>query len=180
MSRIGLKPVPLPHGVTLSVGADHADVKGPKGAVSVPVPVGITVTVDGEAARVARKNDTKPQKALHGLTRALLANAVRGDTEGYQQVMQVVGTGYKAEMGGGGLSLSLGFSHPILFPLPAGVSARVEDRNTTIILNAIDKQLLGQVTADLRRLRPPDAYKGKGIRRQDERISLKPGKTAGK
>lgn len=180
MSRIGLKPLPLPSGVTLSVGADHADVKGPKGRLSVPLPAGITVAVEGDVAHVARKNDTKPQKALHGLTRALLANAVQGVTEGYQRVMQVVGTGYRAELGAGALNLSVGFSHPVVFPLPAGVAARVEDRNTTIILTAIDKQLLGQVAADLRRIRPPDAYKGKGIRRQDERISLKPGKTAGK
>ena len=180
MSRIGLKPLPLPKGVAVSVAAEHAEIKGPKGRLSVPIPPGISVNIEGEVVRVARASDEKPRRALHGLTRALLANAVQGVSQGYERVLQIVGTGYRAEAAGDKLNLALGFSHPVVFALPTGVTARVEDRNTTIILNGIDKQLLGQVAADLRRVRPPDAYKGKGIRYRDERISLKPGKTAGK
>ena len=180
MSRIGLKPLPLPKGVAVLVAAEQAEIKGPKGRLSVPIPPGISIDIAGDVLRVARASDEKPRRALHGLTRALLANAVQGVSQGYERVLQIVGTGYRAEAAGDKLNLALGFSHPVVFALPTGVNARVEDRNTTIILTGIDKQLLGQVAADLRRVRPPDAYKGKGIRYRDERISLKPGKTAGK
>ncbi len=180
MSRIGQKPLPLPKGVSLAVGPTEAEVRGPKGALKVPIPYGISVSVADGTAHVARHNDSKPQKALHGLTRALLANAVHGVFTGYERSLQVVGTGYKAESAGKNLNLALGFSHPVVFPLPEGVTARVEDRNTTIILTGIDKQLLGQVAANLRKVRPPDPYKGKGIRYRDEHITLKPGKAAGK
>lgn len=180
MSRIGLKPLPLPKGVALTVAPTEVQVKGPKGTLTVPVPYGITIDdVDG-IAHVHRSNDSKPQRALHGLTRALLANAVQGVSAGYERALTVVGTGYKADAQGNALNLALGFSHPVVFNLPAGVSARVEDRNTTIVLSGIDKQLLGQVAADLRGIRPPDPYKGKGIRYRDENIVLKPGKAAGK
>lgn len=180
MSRIGLKPLPLPKGVSLSVGAVATDVKGPKGTLSVPVPYGISIAVEADTAKVARKDDSKPQKALHGLTRALLANAVHGVSQGYERVLDIVGTGYRAEAAPGGISLALGFSHPIVFELPAGVTARIEEKNTRIILTGIDKQQLGQVAANLRKIRPPDAYKGKGVRYKDEKIVLKPGKAAGK
>ncbi len=181
MSRIGLKPLPLPKGVTLAVGAEQAEVQGPKGTLTVPVPSGITISVEDGTAHVARKDDSKTQRALHGLTRALLANAVHGVSAGFERALQVVGTGYKVEMSGtAALNLALGFSHPVVFPLPAGITARVEDRNTGIVLTGIDKQQLGQVCANLRKLRPPDPYKGKGIRYKDETIVLKPGKAAGK
>ncbi|GAB4375445.1 MAG: 50S ribosomal protein L6 [Acidobacteriota bacterium] len=180
MSRIGLTPVTLPAGVTLTDKGGEIEVKGPKGVLTVPVADGISLKVEDGVATLSRRDDSKPQRALHGLTRALLANAVHGVTEGYERVLRVVGTGYRAEAKGNALTLSVGYSHPVEFPLPEGISARVEDRNTTIILNGIDKQKIGQVAANLRAIRPPDAYKGKGIRYRDERISLKPGKAAGK
>lgn len=180
MSRIGLKPVPLPKGVTLEVSAATASIKGPKGLLTVPVPDGISLEVVENETKVSRKDDSKTQKALHGLTRALLANAVHGVSQGYERALEIVGTGYKAEAAGTALNLSLGFSHQVHFPLPAGIAARVEDRATTIILSGIDKQLIGQVAANLRKIRPPDSYKGKGIRYRGERIVLKPGKAAGK
>jgi len=180
MSRIGLSPVPLPSGVNLKVSQTQVEVKGPKGVLQVPVAGGISVKVDGGNASCARTDDSPPQRALHGLTRALLANAVHGVTQGYERVLEIKGTGYRAEAKGDTLNLSLGFSHPVEFPLPDGISAKVEERNTVIVLNGIDKQKIGQTAADIRALRPPDAYKGKGVRYRGERISLKPGKAAGK
>lgn len=180
MSRIGMAPVSLPSGVTVNSSESTVAVKGPKGQLQIPVPEGISVSVDDGAANVKRTDDTKPQRALHGLTRALLNNAVVGVTDGYERVLEIRGTGYRAEAEGKGLKLSLGFSHPVDFPMPDGISCKVEERNTVIILNGIDKQQIGQVAANLRKLRPPDPYKGKGIRYRGERISLKPGKAAGK
>jgi large subunit ribosomal protein L6 len=180
MSRIGLAPVTLPNGVSLDSGEKAVEVKGPKGALSVPVPDGIAVKVAEGVANVSRSDDSKPQKSLHGLTRALLANAVHGVSEGYQRVLEVHGTGYRAELAGSALKLALGFSHPVDYPLPDGISAQVEERNTVIVLSGIDKQKIGQVAAELRALRPPDPYKGKGVRYRGEVIHLKPGKAAGK
>lgn len=177
MSRIGKQPVPIPQGVDVRVAPAAVTVKGPKGQLEVPVPEGIEVVIESGEAVVARRDDSKPQKSLHGLTRALLANAVHGVSQGFERVLQIVGTGYRAELSGQKLTLQLGYSHPVEFDLPAGVAAKVE-RNT-ITLSGYDKQLLGQVAADLRKLRPPDAYKGKGVRYQEERISLKAGKAAG-
>ncbi|MDQ7007002.1 MAG: 50S ribosomal protein L6 [Acidobacteriota bacterium] len=180
MSRIGNAPVALPGGVSLDMKADHVQVKGPKGNLAVPVAAGISVKVEDGVARCSRRDDSPRQRALHGLTRALLANAVKGVSEGYERTLLVVGTGYRAEAKGNGLTLSLGFSHPVEYPLPEGISARVEERNTVIVLSGIDKQKIGQVAAEIRALRPPDAYKGKGVRYKEERIHLKPGKAAGK
>lgn len=180
MSRIGLKPVTLPKGVTVDNKGITLEVKGPKGTLAVPVAAGITVTIEGPTVSFARSDDSKPQKALHGLTRALLQNAVNGVSNGYERVLTILGTGYRAEVQGSALNLALGFSHPVVFPLPQGITARVEDKNTTVILTGIDRQQIGQVAANLRALRPPDAYKGKGIRYKEEAITLKPGKAAGK
>lgn len=180
MSRIGLAPISLPGGVGLKLGDGQVEVKGPKGVLQVLVAGGITIAVEGDTARLSRADDSKKQRALHGLTRALLANAVHGVTSGYERVLQIVGTGYRCEAKGDTLNFSLGFSHPVEFPLPDGITAKVEERNTLITLNGIDKQLIGQVAANLRALRPPDPYKGKGVRFKGERISLKPGKAAGK
>ncbi len=180
MSRIGLMPLPLPNGVSLQFGREDVTVKGPKGTLQVPVPKGISVALEENTASVSRSDDSKPRRALHGLTRALLANAVHGVSEGYTTTLEIHGTGYRAEVAGSTIKLSLGFSHPVDFALPKGITAQVEERNTVLILSGIDKQQLGQVCADIRRLRPPDAYKGKGVRLRGERISLKPGKAAGK
>ncbi len=180
MSRIGYTPVPLPAGVELDIRPGVVGVKGPKGRLEVPVPDGITVKVDGSEAKLERRNDSKPQRSLHGLTRALLANAVHGVSQGYERVLEIVGTGYRGEVKGNKIVFTLGYSHPVEFELPEGITARAEERNTVIILQGIDKQKIGQVAADIRALRKPDAYKGKGIRYRGERISLKPGKAAGK
>ena len=181
MSRIGLKPLDLPNGVSLRLESEsQAEVKGPKGLLKVPVASGISVAIDGNVVTVSRRDETPQQRALHGLTRALLANAVTGVSSGYERVLEIRGTGYRAQAKGNQIELALGFSHPVVYDLPEGIAARVEERNTVIILSGIDKQQIGQVAAELRRLRPPDAYKGKGIRYRGERVSLKPGKAAGK
>lgn len=180
MSRIGSFPVPIPKGVNIEDQGESFEVKGPKGTLSVPKPEGVSMSVEDGSAALSRSNDEKKLRALHGLTRALLANAVHGVSEGYTRTLQIVGTGYRAEAKGDSLNLSLGFSHPVDFPLPEGITAKVEERNTVVILEGIDKQKIGQVAANLRALRPPDPYKGKGVRFKDERISLKPGKAAAK
>ncbi len=180
MSRIGLAPISLPSGVSLRVNTAEVEVKGPKGVLQVPVAEGIKVNDESGTVSLERRDDSRTQKALHGLTRALLANAVHGVSDGFERVLEIKGTGYKAEGGGSSLTLSLGFSHQVDFPLPDGITAKVEERGTVIFLAGIDKQKIGQVAANLRALRPPDPYKGKGIRYRGERISLKPGKAAGK
>jgi large subunit ribosomal protein L6 len=172
--------LPLPKGVSIKSSEGEVEVKGPKGVLKVPVAEGITFEEKDGTLNFSRRDETREQKALHGLTRALVANAVHGVSEGYSRTLQIIGTGYRAEVQGNALNLSLGFSHPVVFDLPEGISAKVEDRNTTVILEGIDKQQIGQVAANLRALRPPDAYKGKGVRFKDERISLKPGKAAAK
>jgi large subunit ribosomal protein L6 len=158
----------------------RAEVKGPKGTLEVPVAEPIRIEDQDGVLVVSREGEEGPIKALHGMTRALLANAVHGVTEGYERVLEVKGTGYRAEAQGQKLVLSVGYSHPIEMEMPEGISVRVEDRNTTIILSGIDKQQIGQVAANIRSTRPPDAYKGKGVRYRGEQISLKPGKAAAK
>ncbi len=178
MSRIGKLPIPIPSGVALESKVESVEVKGPKGKLSVPIPRGITVKTEDGTVFVHRADDSKPQRAFHGLTRALLANAITGVASGYERVLEIIGTGYRAEASGNKMTLALGYSHPVDFVLPEGVSAQIE-KNTVVTLAGIDKQLLGQVAANLRALRPPDAYKGKGIRYRGEQIKLKPGKAAG-
>jgi large subunit ribosomal protein L6 len=172
MSRIGRKPIPIPAGVTVA----------PKGTIRTPVPPGIRFRLQ-DGMLLAERED-KEAKALHGLARALAANAVRGVTEGYTRELDIVGIGYKAEVQGRRIIFSLGYSHPIEFPLPEGIEVRVERRNKpipeyqmTLTVSGIDKQLVGQIAANIRSLRRPDAYKGKGIRYADEVLRLKPGKT---
>lgn len=180
MSRIGLKPIPLPSGVALTPGEGAIAVAGPKGKLSVPLPGGITLALESNQAALSRRDNSKTQRALHGLTRALLANAVQGVTGGYERQLEIIGTGYRAEVAGQVIKLSLGFSHPVEFNLPLGIAAKVDDKKVVITLSGIDKQQIGQVAADLRALRSPDPYKGKGIRYKDEVVHLKPGKAAGK
>ena len=134
MSRIGLMPLPLPKGVSIKASGDELEVKGPKGTLKVPVAEGITFEEKDGTLNFARRDETREQRALHGLTRALAANAVHGVFEGYTRTLQIIGTGYRAEAQGKALNLSLGFSHPVVFELPEGISAKVEDRNTTVIL----------------------------------------------
>jgi large subunit ribosomal protein L6 len=184
MSRVGKKPIAIPAGVTVSIGDAQLEVKGPKGTLSTPVPSGVKFVQDDGTLTAERANDDLA--AFHGLARALANNAIVGVTEGFKIDMDVVGVGYKAEVQGNKINFSLGYSHPIVYDLPAGIEASTARVNTktsinqyqlTITLSGIDKQLLGQVAAELNRLRKPDAYKGKGVRYANKTYKLKPGKT---
>ena len=184
MSRVGKKPITIPSGVTVTINDSQLEVKGPKGTLKTPIPAGVSFKQE-EGSLVAERA-SNDQAAFHGLARALANNAVVGVTEGFTRDMDIVGVGYKAEVQGKKLMFSLGYSHPIEYPLPDGIDAKTERVNTktsinqyqtTITLSGIDKQLLGQVAAELNRLRKPDAYKGKGVRYADRLYKLKPGKT---
>ena len=184
MSRIGKKIITLPQGVSVTIHEGSLEVKGPKGKLTTPVPAGISFKLEGDELRAERTSDDLAP--LHGLARALANNAVVGVTQGFTRQMDVVGVGYKADVQAKRILFSLGYSHPIEFPLPEGVEAKAEklatkasiqQYQTTLTLSSIDKQRLGQVAAELHRLRKPDAYKGKGIRYSDVPIKLKPGKT---
>jgi large subunit ribosomal protein L6 len=179
MSRIGKQPIPIPEGVTVKIEGAVVTVKGPKGELSRQFDPEIKIEQQDNQIVVTRPGDERHQRALHGLTRALLNNMVTGVSQGYETRMRVVGTGYRAEMQGQDLRLSLGFSHDVLVVPPPDVQFRVEDRGALIIINAIDKELIGQIAADIRKLRPPEPYKGKGIRFEGELIRTKAGK-AGK
>ncbi len=185
MSRVGKQPITIPSGVDVKISKDEMEVKGPKGTLKTIVPDGIEFKQEDGILIAERKNDKFA--AIHGLARALANNAVVGVTEGFSQKMDVVGVGYKADIQGNKLVFALGYSHPVEYPLPDGISvtaerlpakASIQQYQTTLTLSGIDKQLLGQVAAELARLRKPDAYKGKGIRYADRTYRLKQGKTA--
>jgi large subunit ribosomal protein L6 len=180
MSRIGKKPVDIPAGVDVKLLDDNITVKGPKGELNWSVPAGAVVSVQDKRLVVERTGDLKKLRALHGLTRSMIANMVRGVTEGYQRVLDITGVGYRAQVQGKKVVLSLGYSHPVEFQLPEGITAAVDQKQTQITLAGIDKQKIGQAAADLRSLRVPDAYKGKGIRYSGVRLKLKVGKTGKK
>jgi len=184
MSRIGKKVITVPKGVTVTIREGELEVKGPKGTLRTPVPEGIGFTQEGDQLQATRASDDLA--AAHGLARALANNAVVGVTEGFSRQMDVVGVGYKADIQGKRIVFSLGYSHPIDFPLPEGIDAKAErvptktsipQYQTTLTLSGIDKQKLGQVAAEMHKLRKPDAYKGKGVRYADVPLKLKPGKT---
>jgi large subunit ribosomal protein L6 len=179
MSRIGRKPIALPKGVQVGVQGREVEVKGPKGRLTMRVHDACSVTVSGEQVVVDRSGDHRTARALHGLTRALVANMVRGVTEGFERRLDIVGIGYRVQLAGRNLTFSLGYSHPIVFPVPEGVTAEV-DKQTAITLRGIDKYLVGQTAARLRALRPPDSYKGKGVRYADEVVRKKVGKAGAK
>ena len=179
MSRIGKKPIVLPQGVKVQVMGNVVAVQGPKGKVETPLPAGIRLEQKDGLLTAIRENDS--QSAVHGLARALVNNAVEGVTKGWQRELEIVGVGYRAEMKGKGtMVFSLGFSHPIEYPLPSGVDALVDAKQTRITLNGIDRQKVGQVAAEMRSLRPPDPYKNKGVRYAGERLKKKVGKTGAK
>ncbi|XCH46480.1 50S ribosomal protein L6 [Thermodesulfovibrio sp. 3907-1M] len=180
MSRIGRKPIQIPEGVNIAVENRKVIVKGPKGQLSYELPEGIGLTLDSKAVVVTRDSDVAKQKAMHGLVRSLISNMVIGVSQGFTKTLQIYGVGYRAQVSGNKLILNVGYSHPVEFPLPEGIKATVDEKQTTITLYGIDKQLVGQVAANLRAIRPPDAYKGKGIRYADEVLKLKPGKTGKK
>ena len=179
MSRIGKKPIDIPKGVDVKIADTTVNVKGPKGELSSGFPVGVLVKVDEGKVVVERTGETKNIRALHGLTRSLISNMVSGVSSGYQRVLEITGTGYRAQVQGDKLLLALGYSHPVEFILPPGIKAAVDQKQTQITLTGIDKQQMGQIAADLRALRPPDIYKGKGVRYAGQRLKLKVGK-AGK
>ena len=172
MSRVGKKPIPVPAGVKINIGA-QLDVQGPKGKLSVPIPAGISIENANGTLEIKRENDSLA--ALHGLTRALAANAVTGVSTGFTRDLEIVGIGYRADVKSGIVNFNLGYSHPIEFILPAGVDCKIE-KQTALQLSGCDKELLGQVAANMRALRPPDPYKNKGVRYKGEVLRKKVGK----
>lgn len=179
MSRIGRKPIPLPSGVGVEIEGRRISVIGPKGSLSLEVHPRMTVKIQDGSLQVVRPSDVRQDRALHGLTRTLLANVVEGVSRGFEKRLELFGVGYRAQVDKGALVLHLGYSHPIRYPIPSGVSIRVEGTGV-IVISGIDKQQIGQVAATIRSFRPPDPYKGKGIRYVGEVIRLKPGKTGAK
>jgi large subunit ribosomal protein L6 len=176
MSRIGKLPIPVPSGVDISIDGQSVTVKGPKGTLSHVVAEPITVAQQDGTLQVVRPDDERDSKALHGLSRTLIANMVTGVTTGYIKSLEIVGTGYRVTAKGADLEFALGFSHPVVVPAPEGISFKVETP-TRFAVEGIDKQKVGEVAANIRKLRKPDPYKGKGVRYQGEVIRRKAGKT---
>lgn len=179
MSRIGKKPIPLPKGVTVKIEGNTVAVQGPKGKLDTQLPAGIKVQQKDGHLLAVRENDS--QAAIHGLARALVNNAVEGVTKGWTRDLEIVGIGYRAEMKGKGtVVFSLGYSHLIEYPLPSGIEAAIDPKQTKLTITGIDRQKVGQVAAEMRGLRPPDPYKNKGVRYAGERLKKKVGKTGAK
>jgi large subunit ribosomal protein L6 len=176
MSRIGKKPVALPKGVKVTIHGAEAVVEGSKGTLRCPIHTGITVDVQADSINLTRINDEAQNRAYHGLTRALINNAVLGVTTGWKKELDIVGVGYKAALEGTSLRLDLGYSHPINYVAPEGITIGVE-KNTHLTVTGIDRQLVGQVAADIRKFRKPEPYKGKGVQYTGEVIRRKAGKT---
>ena len=175
MSRVGRKVIPVPKDVKVQIGADELQIQGPKGKLTTPVPPGISFKLeDGELA-ASRSNDERQQRALHGLARALASNAVKGVTEGFSRELDIVGVGYKAALEGNKVVFALGYSHPVVYPIPEGIKVAIE-KQTHITVTGIDRQKVGQVAAEIRSLRKPDPYKQKGIRYMGEVLKKKAGK----
>ena len=177
MSKIGRNPILLPSGVTVNITGAQVVVKGSKGELNYTLPQGVSATLEGTTLTLTRKNDEKALRALHGLSRAILANMVTGVTTGFSKTLELVGTGYRVRQAGNKLVLSLGFSHEIEYPAPAGIDFKVEGTNL-ITVSGFDKQLVGQVAAEIRGYKKPEPYKGKGVRYQGEVVRRKAGKAA--
>ncbi len=178
MSRIGRLAIPIPDGVKIREDGGVVSVEGPKGKSQYTLPANISLSVDGGAAQVLRQGDDRGDRAKHGLVRKLLSNIVEGVSKGFTRTLEIVGVGYRADVQGKQIHLSLGYSHPIVYTLPEGVTAKVE-KQTILTMDSADKQLLGEVSAQIRALRPPEPYKGKGIKYSTEKIRRKAGKAAG-
>lgn len=176
MSRVGRMPILIPKDVKVSFDNTKVEVAGPKGHLSHHLPPRITLSVDKEKVLIRREGDDRSSKALHGLTRSLIANMMTGVTKGYEKRLEIVGIGFRADVEKSGLKLNLGFSHPVLYPIPEGIRVEVE-KQTQITIKGIDKQQVGTVAAKLRSIKPPEPYKGKGIRYLGEHIRKKVGKT---
>jgi large subunit ribosomal protein L6 len=179
MSRIGKKPIGIPKGVQVGIQGQQVDVKGPKGQLGLRVHDLCSVKIADETVVVARTAQHRSARAIHGLTRALVANMIQGVTAGFERKLEIQGIGYRAQLAGRNLTFSLGYSHPVVFSLPDGVTAEV-DKQTAITLRGVDKYLVGQTAARIRALRPPDSYKGKGVRYADEVVRKKVGKAGAK
>ena len=179
MSRIGKTPITVPNGVEVSIAGRTVSVKGPKGNLSREIPGEIVVRKEENTLLVERPNDERTNRALHGLTRTLVSNMVVGVTDGFAKELEIVGVGYRAEAQGQNLRLALGFSHPVIVEAPAGISFEIPAQ-TRVIVKGIDKELVGQVAANIRSIRKPEPYKGKGVRYAGERILRKAGKTGKK
>ena len=177
MSRIGKKPIPLPTGVTVSIEPELVQVNGPRGTLTERVPRDITVTQDGETIVVTRPTDRGQHRALHGLTRSLVANMVEGVTTGFQKTLEIQGVGYRAALKGRDLELALGYSHPVSVKAPEGIEFEVP-QPTRVIVKGNSKQMVGELAANIRKKRPPEPYKGKGIRYEGEYVARKVGKRA--
>jgi len=183
MSRVGKKPIKIPSGVKVSIREGVLEVASKRATLSSPIPAGIRFKIEGDELLATRDSDEKPMPAYHGLARALAANNVRGVTEGFTKTLELVGIGFKAEAKPKAVTFNLGYSHPIEFPIPEGISIKVErlprtlqNYIATVTISGADRQLVGQVAADIRALRRPDSYKGKGIRYSNETVRLKVGK----
>jgi large subunit ribosomal protein L6 len=176
MSRIGRKPIPLPKGVEVKIEGDLVKVKGPKGALEVSLMEGITAaTADGNLT-LGRSNEETRTRAFHGLARALVSNAVAGVSDGWSKALDIIGIGYRAEKQDRAVIFNLGYSHPVNFAIPEGIDIDVDAKSNRVTVTGIDRQKVGQVAAEIRRLRPPEPYKGKGVRYADERVRTKAGK----
>jgi len=180
MSRIGNKPIPLPKGVEVKQDGNAVTVKGPKGSLITPIVPGIGVKIEGNVVSFTRGDNEGKSRATHGLMRALIANNVTGVTQGFKKELDIVGVGYRAEVKGKEVVFQLGYSHPVRFPIPKGIDVAVDGKTGHITVTGIDKQQVGQTAAEIRSLREPDPYKGKGIKYSDEIIRRKAGKAAGK
>ena len=178
MSRIGRKPVSIPQGVKVNLDGAVIRAEGPKGKLSQLVPAGLSAKIENNQLVISRSGEDRKVRALHGLARALMFNMVTGVKDGFERKLEIVGIGYRAQLQGRVITLALGYSHPVLFPLPEGVTAEI-DRQVSITLRGADKAVLGQTAAKLRALREPDPYKGKGIRYANEVVRKKVGKKAG-
>ena len=176
MSRIGKLPVAIPSGVKISLDGNLLTVAGPKGSLSQPLHERMSIAVETDQVKVSRPSDSKQDSALHGLTRALINNMVLGVTTGFKKDLEINGVGYRAEIAGNVLTMSLGYSHPVVYKLPEGISVEIE-KQTKLSVKGIDKQLVGSAAAKIRSYRKPEPYKGKGIKYADERIMRKAGKT---
>jgi len=179
MSRIGKKPIAIPDKVKVDIKTDSVVVTGPKGSVSNPIPPGIHFETKDKQILAIRADDSGQQRAFHGLARALVANAVKGVTQGFSKELDIVGVGYRAEARKNSVVFTLGFSHPIEYPIPAGISITV-DKQTKLVVSGVDRQQVGQVAANIRSLKKPDPYKNKGIRYTGEHLKKKAGKAGGK
>ncbi|MFQ5478518.1 MAG: 50S ribosomal protein L6 [Candidatus Binatia bacterium] len=179
MSRLGRRPIPIPDGVKVDLGEAEIRVEGPKGKLNMSSIEGITVRFEENRLVLDRSDDSRGQRSSHGLARRLLANLVEGVSVGFSKTLEINGVGYRADVKGNQLHLSLGFSHPVVYQLPEGIAAEVDQQNA-VTISGIDRQVVGQVAAEIRRLRPPEPYKGKGIRYRGEHVRRKAGKAAAK